>query len=44
MGMAEIKELRARTGAGILDCKTALSAADGDIEAAHLRLVRRDAQ
>lgn len=39
MGTAEIKELRQRTGAGILDCKNALAACDGDIEAAidHLR-------
>jgi elongation factor Ts len=34
MGMAEIKQLRERTGAGILDCKKALSEADGDIDAA----------
>lgn len=34
MGMQEIKDLRARTGAGILDCKNALQAADGDIEGA----------
>lgn len=34
MGMAEIKQLRERTGAGILDCKKALGEADGDIEAA----------
>jgi len=33
MGMAEIKELRARTGAGILDCKKALSQTDS-VEAA----------
>lgn len=34
MGMAEIKELRQRTGAGILDCKKALTENDGDIEKA----------
>ncbi|MGM0420544.1 MAG: translation elongation factor Ts [Bacillota bacterium] len=33
-GMNEIKELRARTGAGVLDCKNALTEKDGDIEAA----------
>ena len=31
MGMSEIKELRARTGAGILDCKKALAENDGDV-------------
>jgi len=34
MGMAEIKQLRERTGAGILDCKKALTEAEGDIDAA----------
>jgi elongation factor Ts len=34
MGMAEIKELRARTGAGILDCKKALAASSDNIEEA----------
>ncbi len=34
MGIADIKELRQRTGAGILDCKKALAANDGDIDAA----------
>jgi len=34
MGMAEIKELRERTGAGILDCKKALTENGDDIEAA----------
>jgi len=29
-----VKELRARTGAGMMDCKHALQAADGDIDAA----------
>jgi len=32
--MAEIKQLRERTGAGILDCKKALTEAEGDIDAA----------
>ena len=32
--MTEIKELRDRTGAGIKDCKTALTDTSGDIEAA----------
>jgi elongation factor Ts len=31
---AMVKELRDKTGAGMMDCKTALSAVDGDIEAA----------
>ncbi len=30
----EVKELRERTGAGIMDCKAALKEADGDIEKA----------
>lgn len=29
--MAQLKELRARTGAGVLDCKEAISAAGGDL-------------
>jgi len=32
--MKDIKELRERTGAGVLDCKKALDETDGDIEAA----------
>lgn len=32
--MKDIKELRERTGAGVLDCKKALTEKDGDIEAA----------
>ncbi len=38
-GMDEIKKLRERTGAGVMDCKEALKEEDGDIEAAidHLR-------
>ena len=31
---AQIKELRGKTGAGILDCKKALGAVDGDFEKA----------
>ncbi len=34
MGAQEIKELRERTGVGILDCKKALAETDGDIDAA----------
>ena len=34
MSMTQIKTLRQRTGAGILDCKKALSEADGDLDAA----------
>ena len=34
VGAAEIKELRELTGAGIMDCKRALEAADGDMTAA----------
>jgi elongation factor Ts len=34
MSAAQIKELRAMTGAGILDCKKALTESDGDISAA----------
>ena len=34
MSMAQIKELRTRTGAGMLDCKKALGEANGDLEAA----------
>ena len=29
---SDIKELRAKTGAGIQDCQKALQASDGDIE------------
>ncbi|MDF0143553.1 elongation factor Ts, partial [Staphylococcus pseudintermedius] len=29
-----VKELRERTGAGMMDCKKALEATDGDIEKA----------
>jgi elongation factor Ts len=34
MGMEEIKQLRERTGAGMLDCKKALTESDNDIEKA----------
>jgi len=34
MGAAEIKALRQRTGAGILDCKKALAESDGDVDKA----------
>jgi elongation factor Ts len=34
MSMAQIKTLRQRTGAGILDCKKALTEAEGDLDAA----------
>mgnify|MGYP002826776813 CR=1 FL=1 len=34
MSMSDIKELRARTGAGILDCKKALAENDGDLDKA----------
>ncbi|MFW5855872.1 MAG: translation elongation factor Ts [Bacillota bacterium] len=34
ISMEDVKELRERTGAGVLDCKKALSEKDGDIEAA----------
>jgi len=29
-----VKELREKTGAGLMDCKAALTASDGDMEAA----------
>ena len=31
---AQVKELRERTGAGMMDCKKALADTDGDMEAA----------
>ena len=31
---SQVKELRDRTGAGMMDCKNALAETDGDIEAA----------
>ncbi|MCY0871997.1 MAG: hypothetical protein OWQ56_04705 [Acidithiobacillus caldus] len=30
----QVKELRERTGAGMMECKTVLTEADGDMEAA----------
>src|SRR3990172_2115394 len=39
MGVALVKELREKTGAGLLDCQKALGDADGDLEKA-LRLLR----
>lgn len=30
----QVKELRERTGAGMMECKTVLTEADGDLEAA----------
>ncbi len=35
---AAVKELRAMTGAGMMDCKTALVSADGDLQAAERKL------
>ena len=29
---AQVKELREKTGAGMLDCKNALAASDGDMD------------
>ena len=34
MSAAQVKELRERTGLGLLECKKALAEASGDIEAA----------
>ena len=34
ISMADIKALRQRTGAGILDCKKALTENDGSVDAA----------
>jgi elongation factor Ts len=34
MDLEKVRELRARTGAGIVDCKNALNEADGDLEKA----------
>lgn len=34
MNLEKVRELRARTGAGIVECKNALTEADGDIEKA----------
>lgn len=38
---AQVKELRDRTSAGVMDCKTALSEAEGDIERAVVLLAER---
>jgi len=37
---AEVKALRDRTGAGMMDCKSALTEADGDVEEA-IRILRK---
>ena len=37
---ADVKELRERTGAGIMDCKSTLAETDGDIDAA-VELLRK---
>jgi elongation factor Ts len=39
MGLALVKELREKTGAGLLDCQKALGEAEGDLEKA-IRLLR----
>ena len=39
MGLASVKELREKTGAGLLDCQKALDDAGGDLDKA-LRLLR----
>src|SRR5262245_63378709 len=39
MSMALVKELREKTGAGLLDCQKALGEAEGDVERA-LRVLR----
>ena len=41
---AMVKELREMTGAGMMDCKKALAATDGDMDAAVTSFVRRDLQ
>ena len=40
---AMVKELRERTGLGMLDCKKALQETDGDLEAAIDKLTKREA-
>ena len=40
---AQVKELRERTGAGMMDCKKALADTDGDMEAA-IELMRKSGQ
>ena len=37
---ADVKALRDRTGAGMMDCKAALTEAEGDLEEA-IRILRR---
>jgi elongation factor Ts len=39
--MEKIKELRERTGAGVVDCKQALGDTDGDVEKAAVELQKR---
>src|SRR5690349_25052078 len=39
MGLSLVKELREKTGAGLLDCQKALGEAEGDLEKA-IRLLR----
>jgi elongation factor Ts len=39
--MEKIKDLRQRTGAGVVDCKQALADTDGDVERAALELQKR---
>lgn len=39
--MAEISKLRKLTGAGMMDCKNALTETNGDIEAAKKLFVKR---
>jgi elongation factor Ts len=39
--MEKIKELRERTGAGVVDCKTVLAEMDGDVEQAVVELQKR---
>jgi elongation factor Ts len=39
--MEKIKDLRERTGAGVVDCKKALGESDGDVEKAALELQKR---
>ena len=41
IGASQVKELRDRTGAGMMDCKRALQETDGDLEAARTLLRER---
>ena len=43
VGMEEIKKLRVMTGAGLADCKKAITEANGDIEAA-IEIIRKKGQ